>query len=327
MKKIVMFDTSYGTQNMGDFIINESINKQMDYLLNDNFVVRYSTHTPIQKWYQNFRKNPINSFCKNADLKFLCGTNIFKENLIHIWNDFNVDMFDQKCYQNVISLGCGMTKQNGLNYYSKRFYKKILNPNFIHSVRDDKTKDFLENIGFRAINTGCPTFWSLSKEHCKKIPRKKSNRVIFTLTDYDKDEEKDKILVDVLKKNYDEVFFWVQGSGDLDYLKSICKIDKIKIIGPNLNKYKQVLDEKNIDYVGTRLHAGVYAMQHLVRSIIIIIDNRARDIKKTYNIVSVERENIEHELSKLINEEIKTEININEKAIEEWKNQFIGGTK
>lgn len=56
MKKIVMFDTSYGTQNVGDFIINEAINRQLDELLNKNFIVRYSTHTPIQKFFQNFRK-------------------------------------------------------------------------------------------------------------------------------------------------------------------------------------------------------------------------------------------------------------------------------
>lgn len=327
MKKIVMFDTSYATQNMGDFIINEAINYQMNDFLNNNFVVRYSTHTPIQKLYQNLRKNPINSFCKSADFKFLCGTNIFKENLFHIWNDFNIDFFDIKCYKNSIALGCGITKQKGgLNWYSKQIYKRILNPNVVHSVRDEATKKFLNKLGFSAINTGCPTFWGLNEQHCSKIPLDKSENVIFTLTDYEKNPEYDKKLITILKKNYKKIYFWVQGSNDYEYLKELDDDSCIQIIGPSLENYRKVLEQGNIDYVGTRLHAGVYAMQYYVRSIILIIDNRARDIKNNYNINSIERNEIDFKLEKMINSRFITKININEEAINEWKSQFMGGS-
>ena len=57
MKKIVMFDTSYSTINMGDYIINNSINNEMNYLLNNNFVVRFSSHMPISKFFQNILEN------------------------------------------------------------------------------------------------------------------------------------------------------------------------------------------------------------------------------------------------------------------------------
>lgn len=328
MKKIVMFDTSYATQNMGDFIINEAINNQMKELLDNSFVVRYSTHTPIQKAYQNLRKNPINEFLGNADYKFLCGTNIFKENLIHIWNDFNIDLFDTKCYRNSIALGCGITKQKGgLNWYSKKIYKKILNPNIVHSVRDEATKEFLNKLGFSAINTGCPTFWGLNEKHCSKIPLEKSENVVFTLTDYEKNPDYDKKLISILKNNYKNIYFWVQGSNDYEYLKELDDGSSIGIIGPSLKQYKELLKKGNVDYVGTRLHAGVYAMQNFVRSIILIIDNRARDIKENYNINSIERDEIDTKLEKMINSSFKTEININEEAINEWKKQFIGGNK
>ena len=80
--------------------------------------------------------------------------------------------------------------------------------------------------------------------------------------------------------------------------------------------------KKNTDYIGTRLHAGIYAMQNFCRSIILIVDNRARDIKSTYNIVAIERDDIKDNLVKMINGKIDTRINIDEKAIQEWKSQF-----
>ena len=81
------------------------------------------------------------------------------------------------------------------------------------------------------------------------------------------------------------------------------------------------MKNNDIDYIGTRLHAGIYAMQNKRRSIILIVDNRARDMKKTYNLVAVERDDIQ-QLNKIINTTIKTNIKINENYIKEWKEQF-----
>lgn len=36
-----------------------------------------------------------------------------------------------------------------------------------------KTKVFLEEMGFKAWNTGCPTLWGLTPEFCTEIPSKK----------------------------------------------------------------------------------------------------------------------------------------------------------
>lgn len=62
-------------------------------------------------------------------------------------------------------------------------------------------------------------------------------------------------------------------------------------------------------------------MQHKIRSIIIAVDNRALDMKETYNLPIIERNNIEH-LSEMINSNLITNLKINEKAIAEWKKQF-----
>ena len=172
------------------------------------------------------------------------------------------------------------------------------------------------------INTGCPTLWGFNEEFCKEIPTKKSKDVVFTLTFYEKNMERDQFLIDTLIKNYEKLYFWVQGSEDYEYFKKFKNVNNIEIINPTLQSYKEILQRGNIDYVGTRLHAGIYAMQQKVRSIILAIDNRARDMAETYNINALDQNDLE-KLEQKINSEFTTNININHDKIEEWKKQFI----
>ena len=144
MKKIVMFDPSYSTINMGDFIISDSINREMKSIIDDSFVLRISTHMPISKFLQNFRKNYISEFCKDADYKFICGTNIFNSNLLHVFPNFNININDIHNYKNSIAIGCGCSEMDkSANLYTKFIYKKILSKEYFHSTRDEKTKQFL----------------------------------------------------------------------------------------------------------------------------------------------------------------------------------------
>lgn len=322
MKNIVMFDTSQGTQNIGDYIINDAINHEMEYLLDGNFVTRFSTHTPIARVYQNVRANMTSKACDNACYKFLCGTNLFKYSLLRLSPDWNINIFNCKYYKNSIALGCGIdVNAKKVDMYTKLIYQKILSKQYIHSVRDEKTREFLESLGFRAINTGCPTIWSLTKDFCKNIPVKKSSSVVFTLTCYRKNIEKDQQLINILKNNYSEVYFWVQGSEDYQYLNTLNNIENIKIVNPDLKSFKEVLSCENIEYVGTRLHAGIFAMKNKKRSIIISIDNRARNMAETYNINTIDIENMDS-IEEKINSEFITNVNIEEKKIRDWKNQF-----
>ena len=65
----------------------------------------------------------------------------------------------------------------------------------------------------------------------------------------------------------------------------------------------------------------MFALQHKKRTIILAIDNRVRDMKRTYNLNSIERDNIE-ELEKVLLSEWETKICINKKNIEKWLSQF-----
>lgn len=322
MKNIIIFDTSSGSQNMGDYIINESIDRELGFLIDNNFTVHYATHTPITHFYQNLRKNPVYNFCDKADYKFLAGTNAIQYNMIRPWANLNINRFNCKSYKNTILVGVGVNPNSSkMNHYTKSLFKSILSKDYVHSVRDERTKQLLNSLGFKAENTGCATLWMLTKDHCAQIKKEKSSNVIFTLTDYEKDSKKDQELINILNNNYKKIYYWVQGSEDLEYLNSLKNTENIVIVGPNLKSYKKVLLSGDIDYVGTRLHAGVYAMQHKVRSIILAIDNRARDMKKTYNLVAIERDKIAN-IEELIHSRFSTDIRIDEKKINDWKAQF-----
>lgn len=322
MDKIIYFDTSAGTLNLGDEIINFYFKQEMEPILNDNFIVRVPTHLPTSHIYQNNKKNPLFRYSKEAKYKFIAGTNILSTNQLGLCPNWNINIFNSIIYKNSILVGCGMgSEKDNFNIYTKILYSKVLSKKYIHSTRDERTKETLERNGYKAINTGCITLWSINKSLCDSIPKQKKNSVVFTLTDYCKDSRRDKQLIKILKDSYKYIYFWPQGSGDMEYINNIENTKDIIIIPPSLENYEKLLRKKEVDYIGTRLHAGIFAIRHGIRSIILIIDNRARDMKKTYNLPSMEREDIDN-LKYTINSDITTDIRIDNKKIQKWKNQF-----
>jgi polysaccharide pyruvyl transferase WcaK-like protein len=324
MKKIILFDPSQGTLNLGDSIIAESIQSEMKYLLSNNITIKYSTHTPLMHVVQTFRKSPISVEINKSDLKIICGTNIIKKNLLIFHPDWNINFFTSKFYKNSILLGVGLGDGSQIksNIYTKLLYSRVLSKNYIHSARDLKTKQFLNSLGVSALNTGCPTTWSLTMKHCATIPSKKSNRIVFTLTDYMAHRKCDQSLINLLIKLYGEVYFWPQGTSDYEYLKSLENTNGIIVLGSSIDSYKKLLLSGDIDYVGTRLHAGIFAMKQRVRAIIMSVDNRAIEMGEHYNINIVGRESISMLESKIMSD-FNTEIKIESEAIEKFKNQFM----
>lgn len=322
MNKIVLFDTSCGSHNLGDYIICESVAKELSDIIGDNYLVRYATHTPIEHFYQNNHKNPAYTYCKEATYKFIAGTNILQYDMLHTWTNWNVNVFNCVPYIGSILVGAGVyPNRPTMNRYTQHLYKKMLSKQFIHATRDDRAKEALESLGMKAINTGCATTWSLTKKHCAQIPEKKSPNVIFTLTDYHKDIKADQSLIDLLVRNYEKIYFWIQGTDDFEYFKILQNTNTIQIIPPNLYQYKRHLISGNVDYIGTRLHAGIYAMQNFVRSIILIVDNRAADIQANYGLPAIDRHNVT-DLEAMLNSDFTTNVHINEDNIRKWKEQF-----
>lgn len=254
---------------------------------------------------------------KDSKYLFVAGTNLLssKYNILKA-NQWNIKFYDAFALDRVVLMGVGWTNyQKKPSLLAKFIYKNVLDSKIIHSVRDDYTKAKLKEIGItNVINTGCPTIWQLTPEHCKDIPKKKANNVVMTLTDYRKDRDKDKKLINILKKEYKKVYCWIQGSNDEEYIRSLSK--SVELVSPTLEAFDNLLEsEIDLDYIGTRLHAGIRAIQKKRRSIIIGVDNRALEMQKDFNINVVNRNEI-NKLSDYINSEINTTIKLDFEAID-----------
>ncbi|MDO4492011.1 MAG: polysaccharide pyruvyl transferase family protein [Lachnospiraceae bacterium] len=324
MNNILLLDTSIGSVNQGDEIINLSIQKNWKSLFLDNYVMRLASHTPLYTPLQAFLYKKRLSVFNNADYKFLCGTNALYTNMLRPLPNWNINLFNCGLAKGTVCLGAGIgMNSKKVNWYTRALFNKVLSHDYVHSVRDERTKEFLESLGFKAENTGCPTLWGLTPEHCSRIPAKKGERVVFTLTYYNRDEKNDTAMIDILLKNYSEVYFWPQCYKDLEYLHSLTQSERITVITPNVAGYDAVLNVPGTDYVGNRLHGGIFALQHGCRAIIIAIDHRAIQMNENYSFECMGREDIPDSLEQRLNEEWETAISgLDFEKIEKWKSQF-----
>ena len=227
-------------------------------------------------------------------------------------------------YRNTVLMGIGFDSTSiRSDRYTRILFHTILSKKYIHSVRDTFSERMLRQMGIKnVIYTGCPTMWKLNDEHCKQIPQCKANKVICTITDYNRDYSLDKKMLDILLDSYKEVYFWIQGQEDLAYLRELGYEKRVHIVPSILKEYDKILQCKDLDYVGTRLHAGIRAMNMSHRSIIISIDNRAECIAKDTGLPIILREDIPIYLKDQIFQSFKTEIKLPWKNIKRWKEQF-----
>jgi Uncharacterized conserved protein len=185
METVVLFDTSIGSLNLGDEIIMKSVVRELSHILKNRYIIKSTTHSPVITDKQFSCTNTKMTVYNNAKYKFICGTNLLWRNLNYEWPEFNVNLSNCVPYKNSILIGVGSGKyHHEPDDYTKQLYNKILSHDFIHSVRDNNTKELLETLGFRAINTGCPTMWRFSEEFCAGIPSVKTKKVVFYIDIY-----------------------------------------------------------------------------------------------------------------------------------------------
>ncbi|KAA0763658.1 polysaccharide pyruvyl transferase family protein [Bacillus sp. SH5-2] len=320
MDNVLVLDTSVGSLNKGDDIIMKCVRYQLSDITKNAYVLTLPTHVSPFHWYQVARGSHRVKLYSNAKYKFVGGSNLLTMDMLTHFPQWNINMFNYGPLKGSILVGVGAGKGNKINAYTKMLYKKVLSHEYIHSVRDERTKKILEEMGLKALNTGCATMWSLTPEFCKEIPTEKSDSVIFTLTHHSKDLVKDQLLIDVLRRNYKDVYFWIQDASDFLYFESLSHTEDIKVVPPNIEAYEKVLNT-DIDYIGTRLHGGIFAMRHKKRTIIISIDERARGMSETYNLNLIERADFDN-LEKMINSKIITDVKVNFEVVDQWLKQF-----
>lgn len=313
MNKIALFDTATGSNNIGDEIIMEAVRKIILEIFPETFVVSVPTHLR-SSW------DAVRSM-RGAKLAIVGGTNLLSTDRRR-YRQWKLDLVHALRTPPCVLLGVGWWQyQENISPTTRLFYKSVFSKDHIHSVRDNYTKQKLsDQIGLRCVNTGCPTIWTLTAKHVAAIPEQRSSRVVFTFTDYNKDPQLDRGLVAQLRSIYSELLFWPQGARDIEYIQDL-DLGDVKIIPPNLNSYDDVLKSGNIDYIGTRLHGGIRALQHQRRAIILAVDNRSIEMGQDFCLPVFPRKEMDSFLQ-YEDRIIAKQINIPLKEIEQWKMQF-----
>jgi len=326
MKSILLLDTSVASDNKGDDIIMECTRRELDFILKDNFEYTLPTQVSPFHWYQLLiasitgPSGRIRSYT-DCKLKFIGGSNILCENLLNYYPQWNINWFNCKPIEGCIGVGVGAGAEEKSNWYTRKMYQRILSHDYYHSARDERTKEYIESLGLKALNTGCVTMWIFTPEFCKSIPVAKSNTAVFTLTAGKNLMQQDQFLIDTLNQKYERLYFWPQGINDFNYFQSLAHIQEINILPANKVAYDAFLSKNEVDYVGTRLHGGIYAMRHGRRAIIIAIDERAREINKANHLNCIDVKDI-NQLPELISSEFETRVVMDFDAIAKWKAQF-----
>lgn len=327
MKNTLLFDTAIGSQNLGDEIIFASAQRGLRPIIQDSSIYRLGTHienfTPLQMMRPNGK---IKFFSDSMDYKFICGTSILISGFMGLHTQFRLNPFNRPLYRDAVLVGVGRSSAyTELGRSAKYLYTSTLSKAYAHSVRDDETKRVLESIGLRAINTGCPTLWELTPEKCAHIPTQKAANVVFSVSGQPKyhDKAADTFMIECLKKNYAKRYAWIQTSADEGYLRSLIdpEAEDIELIY-SLEKYASLLDAGDVEYVGTRLHGGIFALQHDRRSLIVSIDQRAEGLHASNNIPIIRRQDIST-LPDRINGPIRTEVRLRRSDMESFIEQFV----
>lgn len=322
-KKILLLNPAYFTKNItspniGDLIISRAVERELHSIFGEDCqIINRPSHS-----YLSF--TDIKLF-NSVDHIIVGGSNL-------LWfrffprASFRIGLLGILFYRKLIlfGVGWGSYKLQKVGIWSKFISKLIFSKTNIHSVRDEFTANISrEKLGLKnTINTVCPTLWFCLNKNSKDYRVNKGERCIFSLTDYDKDRENDLKLINELNKAYikSNIYFWPQGAGDTAYVKSLGYDGNI--IERNLESlikfYKEIIPT---DYIGTRLHAGVLALEYNIRTLIIKIDNRANEISRDTGLQIIDRLNL-NGLNKWIECSPETNIKLPKENILRWKSQF-----
>ena len=314
---ISVLDTTVCDNNLGNQIIMDSLNKYLRHIFGSDFFIKlpYLDRIGVQAV----------KYMNQSEYVFLGGTNALSSEM----EKYKQIGIDHENYQNITEIilaGVGWWQYQGpISDYTKEILTHCLHPNVYHSVRDSYTQKMLSTIGINnVLMTGCPTLWQLTEEHCRKIKKSRSDNVLLTFTNYSQDKS-DSLLFEILQSNYKNIYAWVQGPEDLEYARGFG--EEIEILAPDLNALDNLLaSDIELDYVGTRCHAGIRAMQHQRRSIIIGVDNRAIEMQKDFNLPVVARTQL-NLLPQIINSPFETNLKLPYDTINQWLGQYGSNCK
>ncbi|MGD1874838.1 MAG: polysaccharide pyruvyl transferase family protein [Mastigocoleus sp.] len=322
--KVGLFDpgieNNIGTPsaNLGDLIIQEAVEREINQIFPDIPPIKHiSTHT--------FPRSEHIDAVGECSLFFVGGTNLLSSKM-NLYRHWKFSLSQQMKLSKSVLLGVGWAQyEEKPNFQTSLILKCILSNKIIHSVRDSYTQMQLNSAGIKnVLNTGCPTMWPLAHLKADRIPTQKADNALVMFTDYSKQPELDRKLLEIVGSKYDKVFVWPQGRGDQEYVSNLSAEigHPITMLKHSFDAFKEFLDSGiTFDYIGTRLHGGVKCLLNGRRALVIEIDNRAKEIAKDTNLPTAERGDF-HKIHQWIDNPSVTRIQLSSDAIDKWRGQF-----
>lgn len=312
MKQATLLDTAVSSDNLGDEIIMDAVRDELFALMPDTYFHTVATHDGL-----GFTGRRI---LRRTALGIVGGTNFLSSNLLRR-SGWKISAADTLWLHDIVMMGVGWRDyQQKPTTYSAFVYKKALSHQHIHSCRDDYSAGMLRSLGFEVVNTSCPTMWKLSPAVCRSIPVDKAPAVVAALTYYRPEPEHDRALLQLLQSRYRKVFFWTQQAEDRSYFESLGPF-QVEHIPANIKAFDRILETEDVDFVGSRLHGGIRALQKGRRTLILSIDNRATEIGRDTGLPVVDRKDVAR-VSAWIDARAPTAIRLPDAAIAAWKQQF-----
>ncbi len=314
LRVITLLDTAAASTNLGDQIIMDAVRSEVSALCPDAHIYSVATHEQMGRHSR--------MLLKRSELSIVGGTSLLSSRMWFrpLWK---LAPFDAWATHDITLMGVGWYQyQRRPDLYTRWLFRHVLSGRRLHSVRDGYTKKQLALIGItNVVNTGCPTLWQLGPKRCSIIPREKADSVVATLNTFMPRPEADRQLLQTLRKHYRTIYFWIPTETDYAYSKQLDP--NLVYLDPSLAAFDNLLaSSESLDYVGNRLHAGIRALQKGRRSIIVEIDNRAREMGRDLGLPTVGRDDITG-LSAMVEGQLETKICLPEDAIAEWRRQIL----
>jgi hypothetical protein len=321
--KLCLFDPGFSdndgspSANLGDLIIQEAVLRELSSLFFHSKIIQVSTHS--------FPTNQHIFSAMRCPLIFVGGTNLLNAGMDR-YQQWKISPLQMLFLNRAILFGVGWQQyQVRPNFYTRNALRTVLSNKWIHSVRDNYTKEKLLSAGIKnVVNTNCPTMWPLLNLCPEEIPAEKSDNLLMMLTNYRKNPELDLKLLQLATSKYERVFLWPQGKGDKEYISELSSglQSTIILLEHSFKDFQGFLrSDFAFDYIGTRLHGGIKCLLARRRSLILEVDNRAKEIAKDTNLPTVDRSDFQ-KIIRWIETPSRIDVRLNLNEINLWKSQF-----
>lgn len=311
MHQVTVLDTSVATLNIGDEIIMDSVRREVAELLPEAMIRTVPTHERLGK-----RSRML---LRQSSVNLAGGTNLVGPPMAYnrLWK---VGVGELLRSPRVTLMGSGWRRYDArVTPYTAALLRRALSESVPHAVRDEFTADKLKSIGVRnTLVTGCPTTWLLTEDVVRRLPRSIGSAAVVVLNGKKDPAGFASAVFQSALSHYEKVYFWPQMIPDMRYLTELPR--GIEPISPTLRGYDSLLRSgPGLDYVGSRLHAGIRALQHGRRTLIFELDNRATEMGKTLKLPTYPTSTSLTELSDLVTSPVEYRITIPADAVSAWK--------